>query len=112
MSSVLDIACPHDGCTRQFGSDRALRIHVESAHADDFGAIERVREGLHMEEQACPIEGCSRAAGHTGRHSGQSKAASTKPKPEAGPNGQMVRVTLTVPLADLLKIATVESASL
>jgi hypothetical protein len=32
--------------------------------------------------------------------------------PAAAVNGQLVRVTLTVPLAELLKIATVESASL
>jgi hypothetical protein len=132
MSSVLDIACPHDGCSRQFGSDRALRIHVESAHADDGAALERVREALHMTE-ICETPKCGKAKGHKGRHANQgagqakdapkkavprspkTRKARARPKPKAAaptgsasPNGQLVRVTLTVPLEQLLRVATVE----
>ena len=76
----------------------------------------------------CATPGCGKPPGHRGRHANQGsvkapakapakvRTVTRKPSPPMPPpaavNGQLVRVTLTVPLADLLQIATVESASL
>jgi hypothetical protein len=64
-------------------------------------------------DATCPVPGCGKVIRHRGKHANQG----SKPKPSAQfaaeqqqVNGQLVRITLTVPLSELLKVAIVESA--
>lgn len=85
--------------------------------------IGQVREDFMAEvEGLCAVPGCGKPAHHRGRHANQTSGKPPKtpraeralsvPVPTApsavASNGQMVRVTLTAPLGDFLKLATIE----
>lgn len=73
----------------------------------------RKREvALSMGKTLCGSEGCRRIEGHGGRHYRPRTAESNRGGASRGPDtktGSTVRITLTVPLEQLLAIAIVEA---